>query len=111
MKKIYKLLSYQLILFLLFLFTGSLYSMDLKNIIAYPVPFNLNKHKKKYEHNLNISFYNFFNYHNPAFLNFNKIKPNEEHIVPSNKLSNEEQMVTSRHIYSVIPSIVYNISF
>ena len=75
------------------------------------ITFDLNKVKKNFEHNLNISFYNFFRYQNPAFLYFNKINMNGDFIVPANKYGEEDQITTYRFIYTIVPSVTYNISF
>ena len=76
------------------------------------ISIRLNKLHKPTVQMLNISIYNFFNYQNPAFLNFNKIAAdNGEFLVPADLLNHEDLVVTKRFIYSFIPSISYSISF
>jgi hypothetical protein len=72
----------------------------------------LNRREKAFEHYLNISFYNFFNFRNYAFLNFNKIEGEDgKYYVPSDKTNPQELLPTYRYIYAVIPSFTYSLRF
>lgn len=72
----------------------------------------LNKLYKPTVHMLDISIYNFFNYHNAAFLNYNKIASDDgKFLVPADLLNPQKLVVTKRYIYSFIPSISYSINF
>ena len=75
--------------------------------------FRLNNNKDgSFEHHLIISFYNFFYSKNAAFLYFNKTTDSEGNfVVPADKLNSSEQVPTYRFIYSIIPSINYNLRF
>lgn len=72
----------------------------------------LNKQHQDIEHFLNLTLYNFFATKNIAFLNFNKIVGDDDKFyVPSDKLNGVNQVVSYRYIYSLIPSITYNLKF
>jgi hypothetical protein len=72
----------------------------------------LNKLERTFQHYLTLTLYNFFSTRNYAFLNFNKIKGDDgKYYVPADKLNRPEQIVTYRYIYSMVPSITYNLKF
>jgi hypothetical protein len=72
----------------------------------------LNKADRTFEHYLTFTLYNFFSTRNYAFLNFNKIKGDDgKFYVPADKLNRTEQLVTFRYVYSLVPSITYNLKF
>jgi len=72
----------------------------------------LNKVERTLEHYLTFTLYNFFSTRNYAFLNFNKIKGDDgKFYVPTDKLNRSEQLVTFRYVYSLVPSITYNLKF
>ena len=73
--------------------------------------FSLNKVASNIKQTLDISVFNFFGFQNAAFLNFNKIYQDAKYIVPGDKKNESEQVPTYRYIYSVVPSITYNVSF
>jgi len=72
----------------------------------------LNKADRTFEHYLTLTLYNFFSTKNYAFLNFNKIKAEDgKFYVPSDKQNAQEQLVTFRYIYSLVPSLTYSLRF
>jgi len=72
----------------------------------------LNKQKSAYEHFLTFTLYNFFSTKNYAFLNFSKtLGADGKYYIPADKLNTDEQVVTYRYIYSLIPSLTYNLKF
>jgi hypothetical protein len=72
----------------------------------------LNKKEKRFEHNLSFFIYNVFAFRNYAYLNFNKIRGDDDKFyVPADTQHTEEQVVTYRYMYSVIPSLTYNMRF
>ncbi|MDA3891515.1 MAG: TonB-dependent receptor [Salinivirgaceae bacterium] len=74
--------------------------------------FKLNKGTKNFEHHLVISVFNFFGYKNPAFLYTTKTSNADGNFeIPMDKLNMQEQIVTKRYVFSVIPSITYNLKF
>ncbi|MBI9067659.1 MAG: TonB-dependent receptor [Salinivirgaceae bacterium] len=74
--------------------------------------FKLNKKEGNFEHHLVISFYNFFNTHNPGFLYFNKVAAaNGDLKVPADKLNYQELSPSTRYVYTMVPSITYNMKF
>lgn len=73
---------------------------------------HLNKQGKAFQHFFNISFYNFFNTRNFAFLNFNKVKgADNKFYIPADHLNPQLQISTYRYIYSIIPSFNYSVKF
>lgn len=75
--------------------------------------FRLNKTSEgRFEHHLILSFYNFFNYRNAAFLYFTKTTDADGNfIIPADKLNSQEQIPTYRYVFSIIPSLTYNLRF
>jgi hypothetical protein len=72
----------------------------------------LNKREKTFEHFFTLTFYNFFNTPNYAFLNFNKIEGSDgKFYVPADKLNLQTQVPTYRYVYSIIPSFTYSLKF
>ncbi|MBN1415575.1 MAG: TonB-dependent receptor [Bacteroidales bacterium] len=72
----------------------------------------LNKKQKRFEHYLTLAFYNLLATKNYAFLNFNKTTGNDEkYYVPADTYNMEEQIVTYRYMYSMIPSLNYSLKF
>ncbi len=75
--------------------------------------FRLNKlENSNFEHHLIVSFYNFFANKNAAFLYFSKTVDSEgNYVIPADKLNPQEQVATHRFIFSIIPSVTYNLRF
>lgn len=75
--------------------------------------FRLNKDENGViEHHLVISFYNMFWKKNAAFLYYNKIKnSNNEFVVPADIYTQPNIITTYRYIYSIVPSLSYNLRF
>jgi hypothetical protein len=72
----------------------------------------LNKLEGNFEHYLTFTLYNFFNAQNYASLNFNKtVGADGKFYVPADNLNPSKEVVTYRYIYSVVPSITYNLKF
>ncbi|MBN2275497.1 MAG: TonB-dependent receptor [Bacteroidales bacterium] len=72
----------------------------------------LNRKEERFEHYITLSIYNLFAAKNYAFLNFNKIKDEEgKFYVPADTYIMDEQIVSYRYIYSMIPSITYSLKF
>lgn len=75
--------------------------------------FRLNKNASgPIEHHLIVSLYNMFWKKNAAFYYFSKAETEEGNfVIPSDKLAPKTQITTYRYIYSIIPSISYNLKF
>jgi hypothetical protein len=72
----------------------------------------LNRLEKTFEHYFTLTLYNFFNTHNYAFLNFNKIEGSDgKYYVPADKLNHQKLLPTYRYVYSIIPSFTYSLKF
>lgn len=72
----------------------------------------LNKKEVRFEHYITLAFYNLFAIKNYAFLNFNKIQDETgKFYVPADTYGMDEQIVTYRYMYSVIPSLTYSLKF
>ncbi len=87
-------------------------SLPLYKRIDIGTTIRLNKIGAETEHYLNLAFYNFFAFQNPAFLSFNKtVNSSGTIIVPSDNINQPELTPTYRYIYSIVPSINYNLKF
>jgi hypothetical protein len=74
--------------------------------------FKLNKTKGNFEHHLVLSVYNLLGQKNPSFLYFTKTENSEgDLVVPVDKANLQEQIATQRYIFSVFPSLTYNLKF
>ena len=72
----------------------------------------LNKKEGAFSHYFTFTLYNIFDARNFAFLNFNKIQGVDgKFYVPADKQQQNNQVVTYRYIYSVVPSFTYNLQF
>jgi hypothetical protein len=72
----------------------------------------LNKVERSFEHYLSFTVYNFFSTRNYAFLNFNKIQGEDgKYYVPADKFNPQQQVITYRYIYSLVPSFTYSLKF
>jgi hypothetical protein len=72
----------------------------------------LNRKEKRFEHYISVALYNLFATKNYAFLNFNKIQDEDgKFYVPADTYNMNEQITTYRYMYSLIPSLTYNLKF
>ena len=72
----------------------------------------LNRKEQRFEHYIALSIYNLFATRNYAYLNFNKIQGEDDKFyVPADTYNINEQITTYRYMYSMIPSITYNLKF
>ncbi|MBN2485077.1 MAG: TonB-dependent receptor [Bacteroidales bacterium] len=72
----------------------------------------LNKKQGQYEHYLTLNLFNFFADKNFAFLNFSKTIGNDgKFYIPADKENTVYQVPTYRYIYSLVPSLTYNLKF
>jgi hypothetical protein len=72
----------------------------------------LNRKEQRFEHYLSVAIYNLLATKNYAFLNFSKIQGEDGNFyVPADTYTMDEQITTYRYMYSLIPSITYNLKF
>ncbi|MCF8368558.1 MAG: TonB-dependent receptor [Bacteroidales bacterium] len=68
----------------------------------------LNKPERKFQHNLTLAIYNFYNKHNPVSINFNKIeKEDGGFVIPENLYGTSEILTTNKYLMGIMPSITY----
>jgi hypothetical protein len=74
--------------------------------------FRLNRHVRKFQHQLGFSIYNLYGRKNPIFINFNKIEEDtNSFIIPGNLINPPNLLTTNIFVYNVIPSITYHFQF
>ncbi len=72
----------------------------------------LNRTERSFAHYFTLTFFNFFNHHNYAFLYFTKIKGSDgKYYIPADKLNPQQQETTFRYIYTLVPSFTYSLNF
>lgn len=72
----------------------------------------LNKSEQRFNHNIQFSIFNLYNRKNYLFLNFNKVQQdNGDLVIPSNRLPRNDYTASYLYLYSLVPTITYNLSF
>ena len=72
----------------------------------------LSKPERRYQHELILSIYNFYNRINPVALHFNKTLDGDGNfVVPVDYYSNPKLYSTQYYLYGIVPSISYHFNF
>ena len=77
------------------------------------VKFRLNRNfNRRYLHDLSLSIFNLYQRENIIAVNFNKIEGiNNEIYIPTNYISENDMIITSKSLLGMIPSITYSFKF